>query len=141
MRPDPNTPYCENANLFTDIYENAVQPRLPAQGSLANVALEHTTGINSFFQSVSGELCEKGRIGQESAESSLRFMARSAASGAVVVGTTSLVALGVVAGSPIAAIGLGVAGLAVLPPLAERAAFGIASFAGDVLARFRKGEE
>lgn len=141
MRPDPNSAYCENPNIFTDIYENAVQPRLPSPESVAGTVLDYTTGVNSFFQNVSGELCDTGTMGKESAESSLRFMARSAASGAVVVGTTSLVALGVVAGSPIAALGLGLAGLAVLPPLVERAAFGIASFAGDVLARFRRSDE
>ena len=80
-------------------------------------------------------------MGKESAESSLRFMARAAASGAVVVGTTSLAALGIVAGSPIAALGLGIVGLAVLPPIAERAAFGIASFAGDILERVRRSND
>ncbi len=80
-------------------------------------------------------------MGKDSAQSSLRFMARAAASGAVVVGTTSLVALGIVVGSPIAALGLGVAGLAVLPPLAERAAFGIAPFAGDILDQVRRSNQ
>jgi hypothetical protein len=141
MRLNPSTAYCENPNVFTDIYMNTLQPRLPSPNSVKGTVLEHTTGVSSFFQTVSGELCNRGSMGKDSAQSSLRFMARAAASGAVVVGTTSLVAWGIVVGSPIAALGLGVAGLAVLPPLAERAAFGIASFAGDILDQVRRSNQ
>jgi hypothetical protein len=137
MRPDVTTAYCANENLFSQLYEESLKPRLPAEGSLADRVLKHTTGVQPFLQTVSSELCDNGRVTQESGRRSLSFMARSAATGVVITGTTSLAALGVVIGSPVAAVGLGVAGLVALPPIAERAAFGLVSWAGEALDRFK----
>jgi hypothetical protein len=141
MRPDGSALYCANPNIFTDIYEGAVEPRLPKAGSITDQVLEHTTAIRPFLQTVSDELCENGQIGEASARGSLSFMTRAATSAAVVAGTTSLIAFGVVAGSPVAALGLGAAGLAILPPLAERAGAGMAALAGEILGTFKSSEE
>lgn len=81
---------------------------------------------------------------EESGERALSFMARSAATGMTVVGTGALVGFGLVAGSPLLAIGAGVAGLAVLPPLADRVARGTASFLGEIttqLGSYIRGDE
>jgi len=80
----------------------------------------------------------------QSGEKALSFMARSAATGMTVVGTGALVGFGLVAGSPLLAVGAGVAGLAVLPPLADRVVRGTVSFLGEITSQigsyFRGGE-
>lgn len=43
-----------------------------------------------------------------------------------------------VAGSPLVAIGLGIAGLIALPPAAEWAARGVAGFFGEILAGVKR---
>jgi hypothetical protein len=137
MKPAAPTPYCANENLFSEIYEGSLKPRLPAEGSLADGVLKHTTAVQPFLQTVSTELCDNARISGESARTTFSFIARSAATAVVVTSTASLAALGIVVGSPVAAVGLGIAGLIALPPIAERAAFGLASLAGGVLSRLK----
>lgn len=137
MRSEKTPTPCENPNVFTDMYENVIAPRLPDKGSLADRALTHTTGARPFFETVSEQLCEDGRIGDASARGALGFIARSATTGAVLTGTASLAALGLVVGSPVAAIGAGLLGLVILPPLAERAVHGLTRLGGDLLGQVR----
>jgi len=137
MRPEEVSIPCDNRNLFTDIYDHVIAPRLPDKGSIVDRALTHTTGIRPFFETVSGQLCESGRIGDPSAKRALGFIARSTTTGVVIAGTASLAALGLVVGSPVAAIGAGVAGLAILPPLAERVVQEAARIGGELLRQVR----
>ena len=132
MRPERNTSQCDNPNVFTSIYENSISPRLPKAGSLVDRVMTYTTGTRPFFETVSRELCENQRISAESGDKALSFMARSAATGVTVTGTAALVGLGLVVGSPMIAVGAGIAGLAVLPPLADRVVRGAASLFGEI---------
>lgn len=132
MRPERAPSECENPNIFTSIYENAISPRLPNAGSLTDRVMTHTTGARPFFETVSRELCENERITAESGERALSFIARSATTGVTVAGTGALVGFGLVAGSPLVALGAGIVGLAVLPPLADRLATGVASLFADI---------
>ena len=137
MRPEPRYPYCDNQNVFSSALAPAIEKRLPQRGSLAARVLDHTTGIRPFIDQVSSDLCDSSRMSTEGRHGALGFIARSATSAAIIGGSATLAALGLVVGSPVIAIGAGVAGLAILPPLAERAVLGVASFAEDLLAGIR----
>jgi hypothetical protein len=145
MRPEKNSFQCENQNIFTSIYESSIAPRLPRGGSIADRIMTHTTAARPFFETVSRDLCENNRVSPESGERALSFMARSAATGITVAGTAGLVGFGLVAGSPLLAVGAGVAGLAFLPPLADSFVHGTATFLGEVTSRIggylRGGDE
>lgn len=132
MRPERGSSECENPNLFTSIYENSIEPRLPRAGSISDRVMTYTTGTRPFFETVSRDLCESSRVSPESGERALSFMARSAATGITLAGTAGLIGFGLVAGSPLLAVGAGVAGLAVLPPLADRFAHGTATFLAEL---------
>jgi hypothetical protein len=138
MRTDYKSYQCENPNIFSDVVAPAVERRIPSKGSLAGRILDHTTGVGNFFRTVSSDLCDDGRMGAESGRSALRFVTRSATSAVVIGGTASLVGLGLVVGSPFVAAGAGLVGLAALPPLAERAALGVASFGSEILRGIRE---
>jgi hypothetical protein len=141
MAPDPiSSSQCNYPNYFSSALTPAVEQRLPQTGTLGAMALDHLTSIRPFFNTVSQDLCDDGRMGVESGKSAVSFITRSAASATIIGGTAALASLGLVVGSPWIAIGAGLAGLAVLPPLAERAAFGIANFAGDLLGRVHREE-
>jgi hypothetical protein len=140
MRPEAKSVSCDNSNYFSDVVAASVERRLPEKGSIASRILNHTTAVGPFFDTVSKDLCDDGRMGAESAQSALSFISRSATSAAVVGGTVGLVGLGVALGSPVAAVVAGAAGLAILPPLAERAVFGAANFAKELLAGVRRSE-
>lgn len=130
--------FCANPNYFSSVLTPAVENRLPQQGSLTGMAVDYLTNTRPFLQTVSQDLCDDGRMSFESAKSATSFITRSATTAAVTVGTAGLVVTGAVLGSPAIAFGLGVAGLAVLPYLAEKAVFGIADFAGELLNGVRK---
>ncbi len=132
MRPERGTSHCDNPNLFTTIYETSISTRLPRQDSIPDRLMTHTTGARPFFETVSRELCDDERITSESGERALSFMARSATTGATIVGTGALVGFGLVAGSPLLALGAGLAGLAVLPPLADHLAHSAASLVSEI---------
>lgn len=125
--------FCLTPNYFSSVLAPAVEKRLPAPGSYSAQALDHLTNIGPFLQTVSQDLCEDGRMNDQSARSGLSFMARSSASAIVAGGTIGLASLGLVIGSPFLALAAGAVGLFVLPSLAERAVFGIADFAGELL--------
>lgn len=136
-----NTPtLCAFPNFFNSIFVPAVTRRLPEEGSIAGRVLDHTTGIRPFIQTLSHDLCDDGRIGAESARQAVSFVSRSSASAIVAGGAIGLASLGIVVGSPLAALGAGFAGLAILPPLAERAAVGVSNFFGELLAGVRREE-
>ena len=125
--------FCSYPNYFSSVLTPAVQDRLPEQGSISGRVVDYLTNVGPFFQTISQDLCDDGRMGIESTKSATSFIARSAATAAVTVGTAGLAITGAVLGSPMIAVGLGVAGLVALPYLAEKAAFGIANFAGELL--------
>lgn len=133
MKPEPTTPSCDNPNYFSDVLVPATEERLPAKGSIAGHILDHTTGIRPFFETVSQDLCDDARMSSKSGEKAVSFITRSTTSALVVGGTATLAALGLVVGSPLVAIGAGVAALVALPPLAEKAAFGVINYASDLL--------
>lgn len=143
MSPEPlNTPpLCAVPNFFNSVFVPAVERRLPDEGSIAAKVLDHTTGIRPFIQTLSQDLCEDGRIGPDSARQAVSFVSRSSASAIVAGGSIALASLGIVVGSPLAALGGGLAGLAILPPLAERAAVGVSNFFGELLQGVRGERE
>ena len=139
MKPEPQSDYCAYPNFFSSVVTPAVEKRLPEPGSIAGIALNHTTKVGPFFQNVSKDLCDDGKMGAESAGSALGFITRSATTTALVGGTVMLAGIGAaVAGSPLVAIGLGIAGLIALPPAAEWAARGVAGFFGEILAGVKR---
>lgn len=138
MRSDPTSGYCEKPNLFSEVITPTVEEVLPEQGSLAARALDHTTGIRPYLHAVTADLCDTGRIGPEGRDRTLGFFGRSVTSAAVVGGTVVLAGVGLAVGSPVLAIGAGIAGLAILPPLTERALVGAKSFIEGGLERFRQ---
>lgn len=133
--------FCANPNYFSSILTPAVERRLPSQGSYSGMAMDYLTNARPFFQTVSQDLCDDGRIGLESAKSATSFITRCATTAAVTVGTAGLAITGAVIGSPAVALGLGVAGLAVLPYLAEKAVFGLATFVSELLDGVKKDLE
>ena len=130
--------FCLTPNYFSSVLTPAVQSRLPEQGSIQGRVVDYLTNVGPFFQTVSQDLCDDGRMGIESTKSATSFIARSATTAAVAVGTTSLAITGAVLGSPLIALGLGAAGLVVLPYVAEKAVFRIADFAGELLNGVKK---
>jgi hypothetical protein len=138
MRPEANTQSCDNPSYFSDVLTPAVEERLPTKGSFTARIIDHTTGIRPFVETVSQDLCDDGRMSTESGKKAIGFITRSATSAVVIGGTATLVGLGLVIGSPVLAVGAGIAALAVLPPLVERATFGVASFASDLLEGVRR---
>jgi hypothetical protein len=141
MRPEPKSVSCDYPNYFSNVLTPAVEKRLPERGSIAARIVNHTTGIGPFLDVVSKELCDDGSMSPASGKGLVKFVTRSATSIAVVGGTAALAGIGLVAGSPIAAIAAGAVGLATLPPLAERAVLGLAHFASELLDGVKRREE
>jgi len=138
MRPEPQTQSCDNPSYFSDVLAPEVEKRLPAKGSFAGRILDHTTAVRPFFETVSQDLCDDGRMSTDSGKKAVSFMTRSATSAIVVGGTATVAGFGLAFGAPILAIGAGVAALAVLPPIVERVAFGVINFGSDLLAGVRR---
>lgn len=138
MRPELNTPSCDNPSYFSDVLTPAVEERLPIKGSFVGRVIDHTTGIRPFVETVSLDLCDDGRMSVESGKRAIGFITRSATSAVVIGGTATLAGLGLVVGSPVLAVGAGIAALAVLPPLVEKATFGVGRFASDLLEGVRR---
>jgi len=124
---------CSNPNYFSSVLAPAVERRLPERGSLSAGVVDYLTHAGPFFQTVSQDLCDDGRMGLSSFQSATKFITRSGTTAAVAVGTAGLAVTGAVVGSWTAAVGLGVAGLAILPYVAERVVFGVADAAGELL--------
>jgi hypothetical protein len=139
MAPDPLSSSCNYPNFFSSTLAPALQSRLPEEGTLAGRAIDHLTNVGPFLQNVSQDLCDFGRMGQQSERSALGFLARSTTSAAVASGSLGLAALGLAFGSPLLALGAGAVGLVALPPLAERAAIGVVGFARGLLDDLRDG--
>ena len=141
MAPDPiSSSYCNYPNYFSSALVPTVEKRLPQNGTLGAMALDHLTSIRPFLNTVSQDLCDDGRMSVESAKSAVSFISRSAASATVIGGTAALAAYGLVVGSPWVALGAGIAGLVFAPPVAERATFGVADFAGELLQQVKRKE-
>ena len=124
---------CVYPNYFSNVVAPAVRERLPEAGSLTGQAIDHLTNVGPFVDTISRELCEDGRMTKESASNTIGFIARTSTSAVVAGATLGLTAVGLVVGSPVVAIGAGIAGLIFLPPLVERVIKGAANFAGDLL--------
>lgn len=130
--------FCANPNYFASVLAPAVERRLPPQDSYSGMAVDYLTHARPFVQTVSQDLCDDGRMSLESAKSATSFIARSATTAAVAVGTVGLAVTGAVFGSPFVALGLGAAALAVLPWAAEKAVFAVGNFAGELLDGVKK---
>lgn len=124
---------CVYPNYFSDVVAPAVRERLPEAGSWGGQAIDHLTNVGPFVDTLSRELCEDGRLSKESASNAVGFITRTSTSTMVAGATLGLAAVGLVVGSPAVAIGAGIAGLVLLPPLVERVVKGAANFAGDLL--------
>lgn len=133
--------FCANPNYFSSVLAPAVESRLPSRGSYSGVVVDHLTNARPFIETVSQDLCDDGRMGIESARSATSFITRSATTAAVTVGTVGLALTGAVFGSPAVALGLGAAGLAFLPWMAEKAVFAFGDFAGELLSGVKKDRD
>lgn len=142
MNPDNQGSSCSFPNFFSNTFAPAVERRLPEPGSLASVALDHTTKLPTFVDTVSRDLCDDGRMSAQSRDAALGFISRSSTAALVTGGAATLAALGVAtAGAPLAAVGLGIVGLAILPPLAEWAVHRVGSFFGELFAGVEKPQD
>jgi len=130
---DPIQTNCVYPNYFSNVVAPAVRERLPEAGSWGGQAVDHLTNVGPFVDTLSRELCEDGRLSKESANNAVGFITRTSTSAVVAGSTLGLAAVGLVVGSPAVAIGAGIAGLVLLPPLVERVVKGAANFAGDLL--------
>lgn len=139
MRPESKEYGCDNPSYFSEVLTPAVERRLPEDGSITRKVVDHVTGIGPFFHNVSEDLCDDGRMSEQSARSAVRFITRSASTALIVGGTATLAAAGLVVGSPLAAVGAGIVGLVLLPPLAERTAFGVIRLGQELLNGVRRG--
>ena len=134
------TDYCNYPNAFSDGLAPAVRELLPEQGSLSSKAIDHTTKIPTLLDTVSKDLCDDGRMGEESRDAAVGFITRSATSGALLVGAGTLTAIGLAtAGSPLLIAGLGVAGLALLPPIVESTVKKVGSAAWNAISSYVSG--
>lgn len=124
---------CVYPNYFSNVVAPAVRERLPEAGSWGGQVIDHLTNVGPFVDTVSRELCDDGRMSKESANNAVGFITRTSTSTIVAGATLGLAAVGLVVGSPAAAVGVGIAGLILLPPLVERVVKGAANFAGDLL--------
>jgi len=141
MNPETQSSTCAVPNLFSNVLAPTARDYLPEPGSVASAALDHTTKFPSFVETVSKDLCDDGRMGSESRDAAIGFITRSSTSAIIGGSAATLAAVGVAtAGAPAAAIGLGIVGLALLPPAAEWAANKVRSFFGDLFARFKSPE-
>lgn len=140
MRPEPKSVSCDYPSYFSEVLTPAVEKRLPQKGSLAARIVDHTTGIGSFFDKVSKDLCDDGRMSPESGKGLIKFVTRSGTSVAVLGATATLAGIGLAVSSPFTALAAGAVGLAVLPPLVERAVFKAADFASELLAGVRRSD-
>ena len=139
MAPSPLSSSCNYPNFFSSPLAPALQRQLPEEGTLAGRAIDHLTNVGPFLQNVSQDLCDFGRMGEQSERGAVGFFARSTTSAAVASGTLGLAALGLAFGSPLLALSAGAVGLVALPPLAERAAVGVVGFARGLLDDLRGG--
>lgn len=138
MRTDPTHTSCENPSYFSEVLTPAITKRLASEGTVAGVVLDHTTALRPFFEGVSHDLCDDGTIGKESAKNAIRFITRSSTTAMVASGAATLALAGLAVGSPVLAIGAGIIGLAVLPPLAERVTFGALRLGQEFLSGVRR---
>jgi hypothetical protein len=129
---------CVYPNYFSNVVAPAVRDRLPESGTLGGKAIDHLTNIGPFVDTVSRELCDEGLMTKDSASKAIGFITRTSTTAVVGGAALGLTALGLVAGSPLVAAGVGIAGLILLPPLVEKTIKGIANFAGDLLAGIEK---
>lgn len=129
---------CVYPNYFSNVVAPAVRERLPEAGSWGGQVIDHLTNVGPFVDTVSRELCDDGRMSKESANNAVGFITRTSTSTIVAGATLGLAAVGLVVGSPAAAVGVGIAGLILLPPLVERVVKGAANFAGDLLQRVKE---
>lgn len=125
---------CANPNVFSDVIQPAADKRLPERGSIGEAVVDHLTGVRTYVDTVTNDLCDDGRMGEESAKSTIGFISRSSATAVVGVGGVVLGGIAIAAGAPVLATAGAVGvGLAVAAPLAEKIALGTASFAKDVV--------
>ena len=125
---------CDYPNYFSDTFAPAVQKRLPDANTIRSQVLDYTTKIPSFIETVSRDLCDDRRLGEESRKAAVGFITRSAASALVAGSATTVALIGVATGAaPIIGIGLGLVGLAILPPLVDKIVTKVGVFIGELL--------
>lgn len=125
---------CEYPNYFSDTFTPAVQKRLPDANTFGSQVLDYTTKIPTFIETVSSDLCEDSRLGTESLKAAVGFITRSTTTVVVAGSAATATLIGAATGAaPIIGIGLGIVGLTVLPPLAERVVGRIGEFLGELL--------
>lgn len=142
MSPQINRPTCAQNNIFSDTFSPAVERVLPRKGSLASRVLDHSTKLPTFLDTVSKDLCDDGRMSGKSGRAALGFITRSSTSALVAGSAFSLGGIALAtAGAPVAVAGLGLAGLAFLPPVVEWGANKVTDFLGGILGAFSRSDE
>ena len=134
MNPEDQRTNCAFPNFFSDTLAPAVEERLPEPGSIASAVIDHTTKVPTFFDTVSRDLCDDGRMGAESRDAAVGFISRSATTAGLAVATTTLAGVALAAGAaPLTVLGAGVAAVAILPPAVEWTVNKIGGFFGQLL--------
>lgn len=130
---------CHSPNFFSEALTPTIERSLPKKGSIASRILDHSTKLPTFLQTVSQDLCDDGRMSGKSGRAALGFITRSSTTALVIGGGATLGGLAIAtAGAPAAVVGLGLASLAVLPPLVEWGAQKTTDFAGRLLSSFKE---
>ena len=133
---------CNYPNVVSDEVVPHIQSMLPDSGSIREKVLDHTTKVPTFLSTLSADLCDDGRMGNQTRDAAVGFITRSGTSGAVLTGMTTLAGIGLaVAGSPLIAIGVGAVGLLVLPPLVEGVVNRVGGVIGGLFNRVTNREE
>jgi hypothetical protein len=130
---------CYSPNFFSEALTPTIERSLPRKGSIASRILDHSTKLPTFLQTVSQDLCDDGRMSGKSGRAALGFITRSSTTALVIGGGAALGGLAIAtAGAPAAVAGLGLASLAVLPPLVEWGAQKATDIAGSLLSSFKE---
>ena len=115
---------CAQDNVINSVIVPTLNDTLPPQESIGGKIINHLTNTYDFVGTLQQELCEDGSFSGQSARELGGVAARTVTSAAIAYGTGLLAAVGAVTGGPIVAAGViavGIAGLVVGPPVAERA--------------------
>ena len=134
MRPESRVESCTYPNVFSEVIEPAVEKRLPERGSISDAVVNHLTGVRSYVETVTDDLCDDQRVGSDTAQSTIGSVSRTIATTAVLtVGAIASAAAVATGGAVLATAGLVGVGLVVAPPLAEKIAIGVARFGKDIV--------
>jgi len=131
---------CPETGYLGAVVEPAILDRLPSPSSTAGKFINNLTNVYGLFDSINNDLCNRGRIDEESAGAVLEFIGRStgtAISAGIGIKLTLLGSLFGPAGTA-AGAGTGILLLKTVPPLAGQLARGGLNLFNDIIERTKE---